>query len=95
VTRVRSRDKSGTITVTLKAEAQSNNDLDFAHRIDEKFGTGWGELTIKNLNGTALHRGSYAWVSKPAESEYSDDAGSREWVFHVAELETNVGGAVR
>ncbi len=94
MTRVRTRDQSGTITLTLVAASQSNKDLALLALEDEQFGNGVGTASIRDLNGLDLHKGESGWIKKPPEAEYGKDAGTREWVIRVQKLETFSGGSV-
>lgn len=94
VTRVRSRDKTGSVTVTLQAASPSNEDLSAVYAEDEAFGTGYGPLMVKDLNGTTLISAEKAWIKKLPNVEFADEASSREWILDCAELEMFVGSAV-
>lgn len=94
VTRVRSRNRSGMVTVTLQAESPSNDLLSAVASLDEQTGLGFGPITVKDMNGTSLHSGSKAWIQKMPNSESADTASTREWVFAVADLTMFVGGAL-
>jgi hypothetical protein len=91
VTRVRSRDRSGTVTLTLQAASPSNTLLSAVAVEDELFGTGFGPLMIKDLNGDTLVQAEVAWIQKLPDTEFSDEASGREWVFACAELFMHVG----
>ena len=92
VTRVRSRDKTGQVTLTLQAESPTNDLLSALFEADEEFGISYGSLLIKDLNGTTLCVAEHAWIMKPAPIEYSNDAGTREWVIECADLKIFAGG---
>lgn len=94
VTRVRSRDRSGTVTLLTQAESPTNDLLSAVVQEDELFGTGFGPLMIKDLNGTTLLLSTFAWVQQWPEYEAADDASGREWSFGCAELEKFIGGGV-
>lgn len=94
VTRVRNRKINGSVTVTLQAESPTNDLLSAQAELDRIFGTGFGPLLVKNINGTTICMAEIAWIKKPAKVEYSDDASNREWVFDCAELLMLVGGAI-
>lgn len=94
VTRVRSQDKSGTVTLTLQAASPSNDVLSALAATDELTGLGYGSLIVKDLNGTTLLSASNAWVRKLPVTEFADEASGREWMIDCAELEMFVGGAV-
>lgn len=94
VTRTRSRNRTGMVTATLQAASPVNDLLSAQALIDEKFGTGYGPLMVKDLNGTTLISASIAWIKKLPDAEYAADASSREWVFDCASLAMSLGGAV-
>lgn len=98
VVRVRSRDKRGTVKVTLLSSSLTNDALSVLHSRDEGNddggGLGYGSLLIKDLNGTTLVSAKNAWLMKPADLEYGDEGGQREWTLKCAELNMFVGGSV-
>ena len=94
VTRVRSRDRSGEVTLTLQAASPTNDLLSAVAQIDESTGLGYGPLLIKDLNGNTLLLAEQAWIRKAPAVEFGTDASNREWVFDCAALDMTVGGAV-
>lgn len=94
VTRVRSRNRTGTATFTLLSSSPTNDLFSGVALEDEMFGTGVGPLLVKDLNGTTLIEAPVAWIKKSPAVEYAKEAGSREWVIECAELFMKVGGAV-
>ena len=94
VTRVRSRNRTGTVTLTLQAASPTNDQLSAVALLDEKFGLSYGPLLIEDLNGTTLAHGADAWIKKLPSVQMADEASDREWVFEVAELELNAGGSL-
>src|SRR6266702_8686783 len=86
VTRIRSRNKSGSIEFTLSQASPSNDFLSAIALQDELLGTGIMPAAVKDMNGTTLAAGGEAWVVKPAETEYGDDATTRPWKIDVAQL---------
>jgi len=95
VTRVRNRNRMGTVTCTLLQASPTNDLLSAVALEDELFNTGDGPLLLKDLNGTSLAQAANAWIQKLPNLEYADTATGREWVFACAELEMNVGGNLR
>ena len=93
-TRVRSRNKSGTVTVTLQAASASNALLSAQHTLDELTGLGTGALLVKNINSTETYEASNAWIEKPPTVEAADTASGREWVIACADLTMIVGSAI-
>ncbi len=94
ITRVRSRNRGGSVTVTLKAESPSNDSLSAVARLDELFGSGVGPLMVRDLNNTTIIAAENAWIRKLPASGYAVEASPREWVFDCAELEMHVGSAL-
>lgn len=94
VTRVRSRDKTGTITLRLQAASPTNDLLTAAMLLDEETGLGYGPALMKDLNATELVRSAYCWIQKPPAIGKADEAGVREWMFGCADLYMAPGGAV-
>lgn len=93
-TRVRTRDKSGEVVLTLQA-ASPSNDLLSAQLLEDEFdGVSFGPLLIKNLNGTAIIQAANAWIQKPADVEFSSDASPREWTIACADMVIIPGGAL-
>lgn len=94
VTRVRSRNRTGTVTLTLQAASPTNDLLSAQAILDELTGLGYGPLLIKDLNGTTLVEAAIAWIKKAPSVEFATDASGREWTFECAELTIVAGGAV-
>lgn len=94
VARVRSRDRSGRVTLTLQQTAPVNDLLSAIAIEDELFGTGLGPLMVKDVNGTTLLLASIAWIVRPANVEFGDSLSGREWIFDCADLNMGVGGSV-
>lgn len=94
VARVRSRDKTGTVTITLQQTSPSNDLLSAQIVADELLGTGVAPLLLKDNNGTTIIQAANAWIRRPANSEQSDELSSREWAIDCAELNMVVGGSL-
>ncbi len=92
--RSRSRNKSGTIEVTLAQTSPSNDMLASAHSADELLGAGMYPLTIKDLNGTTLVAAAEAWVRKPADVEEGKEISPRAWTLETGALAMWAGGNV-
>ena len=85
---VRSRNKMGTVTLTLQQTSPSNLDLinQFNDYEDPETTTGVGELQIDDLDGDVLLIAETAWIKKPASFEFGTDLSGREWTFGCAQL---------
>jgi hypothetical protein len=93
VTRVRSRDKTGTVTLTLQAASPGNDLLSAVALEDELFGTGTGALLVKDLLGNTVIDADTAWIRKMPTTDFADEASGREWAFDCAELGIFAGGS--
>ena len=92
VVRTRNRNKMGSVTVTLQSTSLSNDDLSSALALDELSGTGAGALLVKDLLGNSLIQAEKAWVQKPADAPFGDDAENREWTLDCGEINIFNGG---
>lgn len=94
VTRTRNRDKTGTVTFRLMAASASNARLTALAKLDELFGTGYGELTCTQLSSSDVTRAPNAWVEKRPTIERGTDAPMIEWVIGCDQLEPDAGSAL-
>ncbi len=94
VTRVQSRNRSGTVTLTLTMASPSNEALSAIKQRDEDFRTGVGTLQIKDLNGNTLLTAEKAWLQKWPSVAYGAEVEGREWMIDCAELQFYVGSSV-
>jgi hypothetical protein len=89
VVRTKSRDRRGTIEITLMQSSPSNDYLSGLCVTDELVDQGVGAVgpaLVKELNGTTVMGGTSSWVTQPADAEYAADSGMRTWVIEVATL---------
>lgn len=92
--RVRSRDATGTMEVTLQSSSPCNDLLTAKAKVDRASGTGYGPILATDLNGTSIARASRAWIKKIPDMEWATDPSDRVWVLEIADLELEQGGAV-
>jgi hypothetical protein len=92
VTRVKSVDLSGTITVTLQQSSPSNDYFSSLATADERTSTGAIPLYMKDSNGTTVVKCKVGWVKKKPDSEFSNTNSTREWIFETGNLQYDVGG---
>jgi hypothetical protein len=93
-TRVRNRNRSGSLEVTLTRSSPTNDFLSALLLLDEQLGTGVVPVLVKDLNGATLHSAGEAWVEKPADFEGSDEATHLVWKIAIAKLVMFNGGLV-
>jgi hypothetical protein len=94
VTRSKTNDRRGTITITLMQSSQSNAVLSALSNIDRKTGNGAGvgPLLIKDNQGTTLYAAEKSWIAKPPAAGFDKTAGPRAWKIRCADLERFDGG---
>lgn len=93
-TRVRNRNQSGEVTITLQASSPANDILTALAKADELSGIGVAPLFIKDLRGTTLVSGPRAWIKKMPSVEFGKELSDREWVFGCDPLDINAGGSL-
>jgi hypothetical protein len=94
VSRAKSNDKTGAITITLAQTSLSNDVLAGFARLDEESNDGVVPVIAKDLNGTSVFFSGSAWVRKVPASAFAKEIQTREWVLDCADLEIHVGGTV-
>lgn len=90
--RVMSRNRMGSVTITLMQTSLSNDILSALQVADELAGTGSGPLFIKELNGTTAVLAPNAWIKKPPAMGRGKEMGNVEWVFECSAMTVFNGG---
>jgi hypothetical protein len=87
VTRARSADRSGSLTVTLMQTSAINDVLSGIHLADRSApnGQGVGSLLIQDRAGTTVLRASKAWIADDPSVTLEMEATTREWVIDFAD----------
>lgn len=93
ITRIRNRNTSGAVTVTLGQATITNARLMAIALADEATGSGIGSLLITDLNGTTRVRATKAWIRKIPKMERAKEHANVVWVFDCEKLEIFVGGS--
>lgn|SRR5574342_436700 len=93
VARSKTNDRRATISIMLLQTSKSNDVLSGLALLDEKAagGKGVGVFMLRDRQGTTLHLGPETWISKRPDSEFGREAGTREWTFRCANLQSFVG----
>ena len=91
-TRVKSNDRSGTITLTLQQSSPSNDDLSLIAAADELSNTGLRPVYIKDNLGTSLFTAVSAYIEQVPEAAYGKTQNDRVWVIKTDNLVANLGG---
>lgn len=94
VTRTKNLNRTGKITLTLMAEAPSNDILAAIAASDETLADGVGVLQMTDVNSTVLVHADQAWVMKMPKIERAKESGAVVWIFECANLEIFAGGNV-
>lgn len=94
VTRSKTNDHRGTVTLTLMQSSASNALLSALNNIDKKTsnGAGVGPLLIKDNQGTTLFAAEKSWIAKPPTAGFGKQAGPRAWKIRCADLQRFDGG---
>jgi hypothetical protein len=92
--RSRSRDKSGTIEITLMETSPDNDLLAGYAAADRASGAGMLPVTLRDLHGTTEAFAAEAWVQKLPAIEMGNTVGTRVWLIATCNLEMFPGGNV-
>jgi hypothetical protein len=90
-TRVKSNNRSGSMTLTLKQSSPSNDVLSGFASLDELSNTGVVPILIKDLSGNSLFFSATGWVQKFPSSEFGKEINNREWVLDLVDVDMFVG----
>jgi hypothetical protein len=85
VTRVKSRNRSGSLTLTLLAESESNAYLDKLRALDEFGGNSVFPMVIDDGNGTEIFSAT-AWIEELPSYSYAKEGGTRAWKFGLSDM---------
>lgn len=94
VSRVRTADRSGLITVTLNNTSPSNAELSAIMIEDETITSGAGILPmiVKDMSGLSTYFAADAWIMKPPDTTLSKEITDRIWIFATGPLDIFIGG---
>lgn len=92
VARVKTNNKSGSVTIVLQQTSLSNDFLSGIAAVDENLGTGIGALMGKDIGGSTVMFSAAAWIRKLPATPMSKELQTREWIIDCGKLELNVGG---
>ena len=92
VSRAKSANRSGSITITLKQTSVSNDVLSGFAQADEVGNAGLVPVLIKDLLGTTLVSSAGTWIKKMADVDMGKELSDREWVLDCESINLVVGG---
>lgn len=90
-TRVKSNNRSGTMTLTLLQSSPSNDVLSGFANLDELSNAGVIPVLVKDLSGNSLYFSGTGWIQKYPDSEFSNQISNREWIIALADIDIFVG----
>lgn len=91
-TRVKSNDRSGSITVSLQQSSPSNDDLSALALVDEVSSTGLVPFLMKDNFGTSIYTAATCYIEQIPEAAYGKTANDRVWIFKTDNLVAFLGG---
>ena len=91
VTRGKTNNFSGQVTLTLKQSSPSNDVLSGFIALDELTNAGIVPVLIKDLSGNSTYFSGQGWVQQYANSTFGKDINDREWTISLAALDLFVG----
>ncbi len=92
IARVKSADRSGTLTLTLMQSSNSNLILNALANLDEQQSTGVVPVQIKDLTTGGEVFAAEAWIKGKPKVEWGKDMAQREWIFELASVDITPGG---
>ena len=91
VTRGKTNNFSGTLTLTLKQSSPSNDVLSGFMAIDEATNSGVFPILVKDLSGNSIYFAGRCWVTQYANSTFGKDISDRQWTLSMDEADVFVG----
>ena len=91
VSRAKSNDYTGRLTITTKQTSPSNDYLSALLQLDEASNNGVVPMLLQDFGGTTLATASAAWGVKPPNIELAKEITNREWLFDLADLTEHIG----
>ena len=91
VTRGKTNNFTGTLTITLKQSSPSNDVLSGILAIDEATNQGVFPVLVKDLSGNSIYFGARCWINQYADSTFGKDISDRVWSLSMDEADMFVG----
>lgn len=91
VTRAKTNNFSGTLTLTLKQSSPSNDALSGFLQVDELTNAGVIPILIKDLSGNSIYFSAQGWISQYANSTFGKEVSDRAWTISLADVDIFVG----
>jgi len=91
VTRGKTNNFTGTLTLTLKQSSPSNDILSGFMAIDEATNSGVFPILVKDISGNSIYFAGRCWVTQYANSTFGKDISDRQWSLMMDEADMFVG----
>ena len=91
VTRGKTNNFSGSLTLTLKQSSPSNDVLSGFMALDEVSNSAIVPILIKDLSGNSTYFAAQGWIKQYANSTFGKEINDREWTVDLADLDLFVG----
>ena len=91
VTRGKTNNFTGTMTLTLKQSSPSNDVLSGLLALDEATNTGVFPILVKDLSGNSIYFSANAWITQYANSTFGKDINDRQWTLMLDSADIFVG----
>lgn len=92
VTRSKSNNRTGAITLVLMQTSASNLLLSAWLATDELGGSSIGPFLMKDNSGNSIYAAQNCWARKYPSAEFGREATSREWIIDCDNLVITEGG---
>lgn len=92
VTRAKSNDRTGMVTITLLQSSLSNDVLSGFALADELSNSGIVPVVIKEVTGNTVIFSGEGWVRKFPVTDYAKEVSNREWVLDMSDMDFFIGG---
>lgn len=92
VTRVKTNNRSGQLTITLAQSSVCNDILSGIAQADELSNSGVVPVSMIDKTGTTVLFCSAAWVQQLPETPFSKEVENREWVIELGPFTMHIGG---
>jgi len=92
VSRSKSNNKMGELTLTLLQTSSSNDILSGFMLADELGNSGIFSVFIKDALGLSTIFAAEGWIKKAPDTTFDKELGNREWVIDLANFDVFVGG---
>lgn len=92
VTRSKSNDKSGTITVVLSQGCEACDTLSALQVADEQNNLGVVPFSLRDTSGRTVVTAAQCWLTKPPTVEFSRESTDRTYVFESNSIDIYLGG---